>query len=405
MPDIIHLNFVGFMAGVAAVLDTKLRGRPFVIRGTCGGRAVAADVSPEAVEAGIVPGMALVLAERKVTDLVTVAPDPGAYRICNSAIAGIASRYAPAFQNDSRGNWYLDITGTSGLFGVPVDCASRVLKEILADTGLYPATAVAGNKLTGKVATRAIRPMGLIHIRQGDEASFLARQDIGLLPGLGTSLLRTIAATGFREIGELAALGDGETLALFGKKGLLLRDAARGLDDSRVLHAEDGKGPGPIERRFDFEEDVIDLEVIRGALSYLAENAGIAMRREKLGAVKLSLIAVYADGIAVQGEERGKRLLVLDREIGEAAERVYKRTVNRRIRIRGLTLTLGDLRPLGWEPDLFVPEGDNRQRQLQEAVDTVKDKYGMNALSTGLVLVASYHKSSMNITAKRAAKI
>jgi DNA polymerase-4 len=107
----------------------------------------------------------------------------------------------------------------------------------------------------------------------------LARQDIRLLPGLGPSLLRTIAAAGFREIGELAALGDGDTLALFGKKGLLLRDTARGMDDSRVLHIGDGKGPGPIERRLDFEEDVIEFEVIRGALGYLAENAGIDMWR------------------------------------------------------------------------------------------------------------------------------
>jgi DNA polymerase-4 len=226
-----------------------------------------------------------------------------------------------------------------------VDCASRVLKEILADTGLCPATAAAGNKLMGKVATRTIRPTGLIHIRRGDEAAFLAHQDIRLLPGLGPSLLRTIAATGFREIGELAALGDGETLALFGRRGLLLRDTARGLDDSRVLHAGDGNGPGPIERRLDFEEDVIEFEVIRGALGYLAENAGIAMRREKLGAGKILLMASYADGVMEQGEERGKRLLILDREIGEAAERLYKWIVKRRIRIRDLTLSLGTCGP------------------------------------------------------------
>jgi DNA polymerase-4 len=386
MRDIIHLNFVGFMAGVAAVLDKGLRGRPFAVRGISGGRAMAADVSPEAVRAGIVPGMALALAERKIPDLVTVAPDPPAYRDCNSAIEKVASRYAPAFQNDSRGNWYLDITGTTGLFGVPVDCASRVLKEILADTGLCPATAAAGNKLVGKVATRAIRPTGLIHIRGGDEAAFLAHQDIRLLPGLGPSLLRTVAATGFREIGELAVLGDGEVLALFGRWGLMLRDTARGMDDSRVLATADGEGPLPVERRLDFEEDVIDFEVIRGALAYLAENAGVAMRRDKLGAGKLSLGAIYADGITAQGEERERRLLILDREIGDAAERVYRRIVKRRI--RGLTLILGDLRPLEWEPDLFMPEEDDRQRRLQAAVDKVRNKYGVNAVTKGAVLVA-----------------
>jgi DNA polymerase-4 len=52
---------------------------------------------------------------------------------------------------------------------------------------------------------------------------------------MGPSLLRTIAVPGFREAGELGALSDGEALALFGKRGLVLRDAARGLDDSPVL--------------------------------------------------------------------------------------------------------------------------------------------------------------------------
>jgi DNA polymerase-4 len=180
MRDIIHLNFVGFMAGVAAATDKQLRGRPFVIRGTAGGRAVAADVSTEAVQAGIVPGTAPALAEKKVRELVTVAPDPLSYVKCNQAIRKIASRYAPVFQNDCKGNWYLDVTGTTGLFGPPVDCASRVLNEILEDTGMCPAAAAAGNKLVGKVATRTIRPAGLIAIRRGDEEAFLARQDIRL---------------------------------------------------------------------------------------------------------------------------------------------------------------------------------------------------------------------------------
>jgi nucleotidyltransferase/DNA polymerase involved in DNA repair len=74
---------------------------------------VAADVSPEAIQAGVVPGMALALAERKATDLVTVDPDPAAYRNCSLAVEKIASRYTPAFQSDTRGNWYLDITGTA----------------------------------------------------------------------------------------------------------------------------------------------------------------------------------------------------------------------------------------------------------------------------------------------------
>jgi DNA polymerase-4 len=383
MRSIIHLNFVGFMAGVAAALDRGLRGRPFVVSGTVGGRAVAADVSAEALRAGIAPGMALALAEKKLRDLVAVAPDPRSCDRCNQAITAIVSRYAPVFQSDSRGNWYLDVSGTAGLFGPPVDCASRILKEVFEETGMEAAAGAAGNKLVGKVATRAIRPAGLIAIRDGDEETFLARQNIRLLPGLGPSLLRTIAATGFREAGELAALTDGEALALFGKQGLLLRDSARGIDDSPV---RSGNGAGRIEKRLDFESDVIDFETIRGALAYLAECSGLDMRREKLGATSIQLLATYSDGVTEQGAEQGKRLFVLDRDIAAAAERAYKRIVQRRIRIRGLALALGGLVPLGREPDLFVPEEEERQRRVQDAADSMRTRYGVNTVTKGLVL-------------------
>jgi DNA polymerase-4 len=108
--------------------------------------------------------------------------------------------------------------------------------------------------------------VGLIQIQSGTEAAFLAHQDIGLLPGMGPGLLRTAAVTGFREIGELARLNDGEALALFGKWGPLLRDMARGIDTSPVMSGDPTEKK--IEGRLDFAEDVIEFETIRGGLFF-----------------------------------------------------------------------------------------------------------------------------------------
>jgi DNA polymerase-4 len=95
---------------------------------------------------------------------------------------------------------------------------------------------------------------------------------------------------------------------------------------------------------------------------------------------------VYADGVEAGGEERGKRLFVLDRDIGAGAERLYRRVITRRIRIRSMALTLGGLKPLGWEPDLFVPEGEDKLRRVQEAADRARGRYGVNAVTKGMVL-------------------
>jgi DNA polymerase-4 len=381
-----HLNIIGYKAAVAGVKEKGLQGRPFVIAGTTGGRALIQDLSPEALKQGLAPGMALAVAERKVKDLTVLPPDPPAYESMNKELEKIAANFAPAFENDTNGNLYLDLTGTAGLFGPPADCSSRILREIFDKTGMRPAAAVAGNKLVCKAASRVIRPVGLIQIQHGTEAAFLAHQDIRLLPGMGPSLLRTAEVTGFREIGELAALSDGEALSLFGKRGLLLRDTARGIDDSPVESGD--LNEKKIEKRLDFAMDTLDFDTIRGGLIFLSESAGIEMRRDKLGVRNITLAALYSDGVRASGSVREKRALVTDREIAAALEGVYLKVVVRRLRVRSIGLTLGELRPLGWEPDLFVPEPDEKGRRLQEATDRIRGRFGFASLMTGAVMAA-----------------
>jgi DNA polymerase-4 len=377
-----HLNFIGFRAAVAALLDSGLRGRPYVIAGKAG---TAWDVSPEALRQNIRPGIALAAARRMVRDLEILNPDPKAYARINDALETIVNRYAPAWQNDGAGNIYLDITGTKRLFGPPKDCIHHIQNEITDALAMEAAAATATNKLVSKVASRVIRPEGLIEVSPGEEKAFLIHKDISLLPGLDLPLLKTLQITGFREAGELAALSDGEAASLFGKKGLSLRDAARGIDNSPVGTWMNRK----IEKQADFAESVIDETIIKGALASLTEDGGLEMRKEKLGAGSLRLAAIYSDGVVAEGIEKGKQLFVLDNEILMAAERLYKKTVNRRIRVRTIYLSLENLAPSGYTYDLFEPERDAKKSRFQEAVDLVQGRYGVASLMRGVTLAAS----------------
>jgi len=380
---IAHLNIVGFRAAVAALEDGNLFGRPYAIAGGKGGRAVVWDVSPAALKGGVKPGMALTAAERLVRDLTVVHPNPAACHKVNGFLETVIARYAPVWQNDGGGNLYLDITGTRKLFGPPADCTWRVLKEINGETGLEMAAATAVNKLTCKVASRVIRPVGFVDIHPGSEAAFLANKNLALLPGMGPLLMRTAEVAGFKEIGEIAALNKGEALSLFGKKGLLLRDLALGIDDSPV---EGGAGKRRIKRRTDFPEDVINEEIIIGALASLVEDGGLQMRRDKLGARKVCLALVYSDGVALSGREKSKRLMVLEKDILAAAERVYRKTANRRVRISSISVSLEDLAPLGYEADLFSFETEAKEWRLQRALDLIHNRYGTGAVMRGIAL-------------------
>jgi DNA polymerase-4 len=384
--SIVHLNVVGFKAAVAAAKDKSLRGRPYVIAGTTGGRSLALDCSPEAVMEGITPGMALAVAERRVKGLAVLPPDVPAYETMNKEIERVASLYAPVWENDRAGNLYLDITGTTRLFGPPCDCSSRILREMLDHAELRPAAAVACNKLVSKVATRTIRPTGLIQIQHGTETEFLSHQDIRILPGMGPGLLRTAAITGIREIGEVACLTESEAQAIFGKRGPLLRNMAQGIDGSRV---EEQNRDRRITQQVDFNEDVIEETTIRGAIQALSENGGLTMRRDKLGATNINLVVVYADGMRAEGREKMKRPCVLDSDIAAVAEKIYRKSAARRIRVQSIGLCLEGFVPLGYEPDLFEPETEIKNMKLQEAVDKIQNRYGAGKITRGLVLAAS----------------
>jgi len=391
---VFHINIIGFKAAVASVKDKSLLGRPFVIAGARGGRALALDCSQEAVRQGIIPGMALAMAERMVKDLAILPPDLPAYEMMNDELEKVVNRYAPVWENDQAGNLFLDITGTGRLFGPPADCSRRILRDILEKVEIRPAAAVAINKLVSKVATRTIRPTGLIQIKAGKEAEFMSHQDIRLLPGMGPGLLQTATATGTREIGEVAALSANEALLIFGKRGALLQSMAQGIDGRRVEERSEEKR---ITQQADFEEDVVEETAIRGAIETLAEHGGLLMRREKLGTTQIGLIVVYADGVKVEGHDKLKRSCVLDHDIVETAERVYRKTATRRLRIRSIGLSLDSLTPLGYEPDLFEIETDTKNRKLQEAIDKIQNRYGTVKITKGIVLAASSIRSGKRL--------
>nr|WP_280990966.1 DNA polymerase [Leadbettera azotonutricia] len=377
---------------VASAKDKALLGRPFVISGSTCGRALVLDLSHEALQEGITRGMSLSNAEKCVKNLLVLPPDPSAYTVMNRELEKIAAVYAPLYENDGLGNLYLDLTGTDTLFGAPFACSGRILKKIHEQTGMRPTVSVANNKLVTKIASRVIRPTGRIEIQNGMEASFLAHQSLKLLPGMGVSLMQTAAVTGYREIGELAALTDGEALSLFGKYGLKLRDMALGIDTSPVESGE--LGEKKIERVLEFAEDVTEAEIIKAGIVHLSEITGIEMRGKKLGTARIRFKATYSDGAWVQDIEKGG-YWITDKNIAQAAEKIYRAIVVRRLRIKSIGVSLEDLRPLGWCPDLFEVEQEEKQRKLQEAKDKIRNRYGIGSLTTGMVMVVQKKYSTI----------
>ena len=366
------------MAAVETLSDPERRGKAFVVGFPGASRALVLDASRDALAEGIRIGMGLEAARALVRGLAVVPPSFDDYRRANAVVEEICARYAPHIENDSGGHFYLDLGGTRRLFGEYIDSAAKIKNDIRSTVGLEPAIGLARNKLVAKVGTRSLRPDGLVLVREGDEAAFLAPQDVELLSGVGPKILRILRAVGMREIGELAGVGDEECRALLGKGGPELRDAARGLDSREVA---DGRlAQRVIARELRFDSDVLDAFEVRAALLCLVEESGLELRRGAFVAGRLSLRVTYTDGFESSASCACARPLSGEAELVRAADGLVAKVGERRVRVRALRFALSALSPSSPQIDLFAPPEPSKLERLQRAVDAARTRFGSDKL-------------------------
>ena len=374
---IMHVNAVGLMAAIEEGLDRSLRGRPFVVSNEGAQRAFVLDLSPEAHREGLRRGMVLSAARGQCAGIEVRAPRPELYLAAEERLWRIGLDYTPLVERSGRGHLFIDLAGTSRLFGAPEDAAQKLRARIREETGLSPSMALSSNKTVSKVATRVFRPAGFVALSPNEEGSLVRMQPVGLLPGVGPLLLGRFRLLGIDDIGDLADLSGSEARAI-GPRGPELVTRARGIDSSPV-------DPEPSERRAVgaealFEPDTTDPDALRLRLGALAAELGFALRKEGQGARRALVELSYTDGNRASGASRSGRILERDDELLSLSLAALERARTRRVRVRRLELELSQIGSAGPELDLFEPE-DQRLARLQSALDKVRGRFGLSAIA------------------------
>lgn len=382
--SIVHVNITDFAAAVAIAKEPRLANRPFAIALEGSARRVVITVSRKAWEEGIRVGMPVNAAQRLLPSLEVLPVDTKTTAKADEAIASLVASYSPDIQCDRGGHVYLDMKGTGRLFGPVVDSALRIRREIREQLGLQGAVAVASNKLVAKIGTRAIRPCGLAQIREGEEASFLASQDVSLLSGVGTAIARLLSVAGITQIGQIATLDDNQVIAFLGKKGLALRDAARGLDASLVQKGAMHKRC--IQRKVNFAEPILSIDALKAAVVAASEDAALQMRQECMGCQAVQIILFWSDGRTSEATRKTKGQWVYDHELERELYQAALEAMGRRVRLYAFNLKLFNLSPALRQTDLFIPEVLHKREVLQQTVDEVRHRFGPGILTHATAL-------------------
>src|SRR3984893_7225551 len=272
-----HVDLDAFYASVEQLRRPELRGKPVIVggAGVPAERGGVAAASYEARPFGVRSAMPLSRARRLCPNAIFVPCDFPAYREASKSVFAILDRYSPIIEPIALDATYLDLTGEDALMRPPDTVALRLRDEVKPSCGLDLSIGVASCKLVAKVASELRKPRGLVVVRAGEEAAFLAPLPLSRLPGCGPATAVRLERGGVWTGGGMVSRPAPLLGELFGQYGRALGGHARGLDASPVMPPGD---PKSISREITFDRDVSDAGKVRETALGLLQDVSQSLR-------------------------------------------------------------------------------------------------------------------------------
>jgi DNA polymerase-4 len=379
---VMHVDLDAFYASVEQLRRPELRGKPVIVggAGVPGERGVVAAASYEARPFGVRSAMPLSRARRLCPTAIFVPCDFKAYREASKAVFDILDHYSPVIEPIALDEAYLDCTGQEALMGPPATVAVRLRDEVKAKCGLDLSIGVAGCKLVAKVASELRKPRGLVVVRPGDEATFLAPLPLAKLPGCGPATVTRLERLGARTVGDLAALPDPLLGEIFGQYGRVLGAHARGVDPSPVMPPGD---PKSISREVTFDRDQVNLTRVRETALGLLQDVGQSLRAHGMSARTVVLKVRY------QPFDTQSRQATLpfptdrDDELAEAFRQLFVTQVDHSRPIRLIGAGVSNLEARATQLNLLEERASRRVR-LDGELDALRERYGDHVIARGM---------------------
>jgi len=274
-PTILHADLDAFYASVEQLLDPALRGRPIAVGGSARGGVVLA-ASYEAKAHGVQGGMPGWTAARLCPTLIFVRGHFEQYQRLADQVMDILGDFTPAVQRISIDEAFLDVSGSTHLFGPPAAIGARLRRRVREEVGLPISVGAARTKHLAKVASQVAKPDGLVVVEPGDELRFLDPLPVGLMWGVGPVAERKLANLGIHTIGDLARTPTPALERLLGHAvGAKLNALALNDDPRRVATSPRARSVGAqsaLGRRRPTPE------LVRAVLGHLAERIASRLR-------------------------------------------------------------------------------------------------------------------------------
>jgi DNA polymerase-4 len=377
---ILHADVDSFFASVEQRDDPRLRNRPVIVGG-----GVVLAASYEAKAFGIRTAMSGRRAHQLCPQAIVVEPRFSAYTEASRAMYRVFDDTTPVVEGLSIDEAFLDVRGMERIAGTPVAIAERLRRDVRERVGLPITVGVARTKFLAKVASGVAKPDGLLVVPPDAELAFLHPLAVERLWGVGVVTAGKLHARGIATVGEVALLGEEALVTMLGRgSGRHLHALAHNRDPRRV---QVGRRRGSIGSQRALGRSPKSPEAIDATLVAIVDRVTRRMRAARRVGRTVVLRLRFDDFTRATRSHTMSRSTAQTQPI-LATARDLLATAMPLIERQGLTLVGISVANLDNERavQLTLPFDDDGARDLDSALDGVRDRFGTNAITRGVLL-------------------
>ncbi len=387
---ILHCDLNNFFASVSLLFNPTLKDLPVAVCGDSENRhGIILAKNNIAKSYGVKTAEAIFEAKRKCPNLVTLPPLYNEYEKYSKKARQIYERYTDMVEPFGIDECWLDVTGSTVLFGDGFEIANKIRNDIKRELGLTISVGVSFNKVFAKLGSDMKKPDATTVISKENFKEKVWPLPISDLLFVGKRTADKLHGIGVSTIGDITLCDDKTLNRILGKNGNDLKKYALGLDDSPVIPITRDSKPKSVGKSTTTGKDFETNDQVWSAFLSFSESICETLRQHNLYSFGVQ-VHIRTASLSVKEFSKtfqkgtNSSLTLAKRGFDLFKENYHFSEPLRSVGIRAIGLK-GET--CAEQIDMF-DEGKNEKKsdQIEDSIWSVRKKFGNDSLKRGRIL-------------------
>jgi DNA polymerase-4 len=387
---ILHCDLNSFFASVECIANPALKDVPMAVAGDPTRRhGIILAKNEKAKAYGIVTAETIWKAKKKCPDLILVAPSMNKYSHYSKLANEIYQRFTDLVEPFGIDESWLDVTATTGLFGMGPEIADKIRELMRTELGLSVSVGASFNKIFAKLGSDYKKPDATTVISRETGKLIVYPLPVTDLLFVGRSSAEVLAVMGIKTIGQLAKFDRDILVSKLGIMGGQLHDYACGLDESPVGSIYDKHDVKSVGNGTTFTYDLTKIDEIRAGVTMLCDSVGSRLRQANMKCRTVQVTIKDPEFRSIQRQKQLDNPTHSTRSIIKAAMELIKEKWPSGKPIRSITITaarLVDENTASIQTSLLDKnlESPDKLDTIDNTIDNIRNKFGDSAIKFGV---------------------